>query len=124
MPALSSNFVIKTMGITMRKKNHLNTEKRTPQKQIIDCNAWISEHGKLSQKLRNEWEIGSKCQVYSVSKSKWCSAEVMSIFHDNEGEWLVVKLMMLVHVPTDVNARIYCKISGRLWFLVKAGTKI
>eukprot|EP01084_Bolivina_argentea_P286474 491431_1 len=30
----------------------------------------------IDDRIRNAWKIGSKCQVYSISKSKWCSAEV------------------------------------------------
>mmetsp|Transcript_20673 Transcript_20673/g.25539 ORF Transcript_20673/g.25539 Transcript_20673/m.25539 type:complete len:274 (-) Transcript_20673:48-869(-) len=41
--------------------------------------------------LRNEWKVGSFVEIYSYSKRKWFLGEIVTIFDDNEGEWLEIR---------------------------------
>eukprot|EP01084_Bolivina_argentea_P252903 424660_1 len=44
----------------------------------------------ISEILRNELKVGSKCKIYSKEKNKIFPGKVVRIFTDNEGEWLEV----------------------------------
>ena len=36
-----------------------------------------------------KWEIKQKCQVYDEGKKQWIDGEVIDIFKDDEGEWVI-----------------------------------
>eukprot|EP01083_Nonionella_stella_P055365 146059_1 len=40
---------------------------------------------------RDEFVIGSKCQIYSSSQKQWFDAVITNILNDDEGEWLKVQ---------------------------------
>jgi len=46
---------------------------------------------KADDAKRNSWKLGSKVEIYSEGQRKWQKGEIMKIFTDNEGEWLVIK---------------------------------
>eukprot|EP01084_Bolivina_argentea_P305769 528255_1 len=67
-----------------------SSENNTEQK---ECNAFksISQHGKLSQQLRNEWNIGSKCIVFSDTFKKWINTNIIKIENEKGEQILTVK---------------------------------
>ena len=36
--------------------------------------------------------LGSKCEIYSRSKDKWFTAEIINVGNDNDGKWYIVEL--------------------------------
>ena len=38
-----------------------------------------------------KWEIATRCEVYSRSQQKWVKGEVVDVFTDDDGEWVLVK---------------------------------
>jgi len=48
-------------------------------------------YSKADDAKRNAWKIGSQVQIYSEGQMKWQKGEIVKIFKDNEGEWLVIK---------------------------------
>jgi len=46
----------------------------------------------MFDEMRKEWQVGSKCDIFSASKNKWFgNGEIVEISNDDEGEWLAVK---------------------------------
>jgi len=41
--------------------------------------------------IRQNWKTGSKIQIFSGSKKDWFVGDIISIIHDEEGEWLEIK---------------------------------
>ena len=50
-----------------------------------------NKHQNKDRIERIGWKLGSKVQVYSEEANKWFNGEIIRIFNDNEGEWLVVR---------------------------------
>eukprot|EP01084_Bolivina_argentea_P317513 550528_1 len=50
-----------------------------------------SDNDGESNRARLSWTIGSRCLIYSRSKSKWMQAEIIDIKGKEKDEWLVVK---------------------------------
>eukprot|EP01084_Bolivina_argentea_P085905 155292_1 len=63
-------------------KYNKNTKTKKIQRHCIDISPIPINHASL-------FNIGSICQIYS--RNKWCNGEVISIYNDNEGEWLKIK---------------------------------
>lgn len=40
--------------------------------------------------IREAWQEGSRCEIYSKSAKQWLSCEIIRIYHDKEGEWIEV----------------------------------
>eukprot|EP01084_Bolivina_argentea_P040127 74146_1 len=40
---------------------------------------------------RLNWNVGSKCQIFSDSSKKWFIGAIIKIHNDNQGEWLTVQ---------------------------------
>eukprot|EP01084_Bolivina_argentea_P087692 158372_1 len=47
----------------------------------------------MSNTERDNWAVGTKCQIYSRSKRKWTSGQIIKIYQDDEGEWLTIQYM-------------------------------
>lgn len=41
--------------------------------------------------LREQWNAGQKCEIYSISKDQWFTGKIHDIFIDDEGEWLEIR---------------------------------
>eukprot|EP01084_Bolivina_argentea_P172655 299073_1 len=42
---------------------------------------------------KESWSIGTKCEIFSHSQQIWVNAQIIKIFSDDEGEWLMVKYL-------------------------------
>merc|ERR1740123_1953580 len=51
----------------------------------------VPAYSKADNKARNSWRKGSQVEMYSESAKRWQNGEVLDIFNDREGEWLVVR---------------------------------
>merc|ERR1712129_584940 len=51
----------------------------------------VPAYSKADNKARNAWHKGSTVEMYSESAKRWAKGEVLDIFNDREGEWLVVR---------------------------------
>lgn len=53
----------------------------------------ITRHDIINQDRmkRISWKLGCKVEIYSEEAKKWFEGEIMRIFNDTEGEWLVVR---------------------------------
>jgi len=51
----------------------------------------VPAYSKADNKARNSWRKGSQVEMYSESAKRWQRGEVLDIFNDREGEWLVVR---------------------------------
>ena len=50
------------------------------------------DHGDAPTEPSDEWDIGSKCQLYSQEAMKWVDGEIINIFSDEMGsEWMRVQ---------------------------------
>ena len=49
------------------------------------------DHDENDDAMCKEWQVGSKCELYSVSRKKWIKGEIINITEDDEVEWLHVK---------------------------------
>ena len=50
------------------------------------------DHDDGSIEKKDEWDIGSKCQLYSQEAMKWVDGEIINIFSDEMGsEWMRVQ---------------------------------
>eukprot|EP01084_Bolivina_argentea_P300724 518625_1 len=73
----------KNEWLTVRYGNKKNKIKKI-QRNCKDLKPISLDHAVFFKK-------GSNCEIYSTVSRKWCNGEVVSIFHDNEGEWLTIK---------------------------------
>ena len=44
--------------------------------------------------IRAAWDTGSRCEIFSRSANQWFSGEVVRVFTDEQGEWLVVRFVL------------------------------
>eukprot|EP01083_Nonionella_stella_P036821 100451_1 len=51
----------------------------------------VPPYSKEDDNRRNQWQEGSKVEIYSEGQNKWQKGEILEIFNDAEGEWLVIK---------------------------------
>ena len=50
------------------------------------------DHSDAPTEPSNEWDIGSKCQLYSQEAMRWVDGEIINIFSDEMGsEWMRVQ---------------------------------
>lgn len=57
----------------------------------IEHNDDDDEKEDVEDAMREQWEIGTKVQIYSVSNKRWIDGEIINIIEDDEGEWVEVK---------------------------------
>eukprot|EP01084_Bolivina_argentea_P113972 203021_1 len=55
------------------------------QKQLVSNDAVVD-------KIEN-WNVGSKCEIYSKAAGKWVDGIITKIYEDDEGEWLTVQYL-------------------------------
>eukprot|EP01084_Bolivina_argentea_P255424 429596_1 len=68
---------------------------KTEREQIINDNRNVEynqyiDDEKYDDIERTRWIVGNKVQIYSESQQKWFNGEIMKVFNDPLGEWLVI----------------------------------